>query len=143
MAKAFQRPADRPAHAKALQEALCRAEIEATERRAATGIAVHGAEPGLYIQFESPPGVELKLESFEDRRKGIELVAVKSVQPEPEGELVQLATDFGPHRRIEVDVPDLASLRLGRLIQQSPLPGIHAIRGRSHSGRPYARPAWP
>jgi hypothetical protein len=100
-AKAFQRPADRPAHAKMLQEALRAAEIEATKSRAATGVTVHGAEPGLYIQFESPPGVELKLESFEDRRKGIELVAVKSVQPEPEGELVQLATVFVPDGQVK------------------------------------------
>ena len=99
--KAFQPPADRPAHAKSLQEALQRAELEATERRAAIGIAVHGAEPGLYIRFESPHGVELKLESIEDRSQGIEMVAVKSVQPEPEGESVQIATVFVPDGQVK------------------------------------------
>lgn len=59
------------------------------------GLSVHGAEPGLYIQFESPPDVELKLESIEDRRKGIELVAVQNVD-RPEQQPIQLATVFVP-----------------------------------------------
>jgi hypothetical protein len=59
------------------------------------GIAVHGAQPGLYIQFESPPGVELKLESLEDRRKGIEIVAVQMVR-RPDEPAIQFATVFVP-----------------------------------------------
>jgi hypothetical protein len=55
----------------------------------------------LYIQFESPPGIELKLDSLEDRRQGIELVAVQVVQPEPEGPEVQLATVFVPDGRLK------------------------------------------
>ena len=66
------------------------------ERRESLGITVHGAEPGVYIQFESPTGVELKLDSLEDRRKGIELVAVQSYSPDPESAPVQLATAFVP-----------------------------------------------
>jgi hypothetical protein len=57
---------------------------------------VHGAEPGIYIQFESPPGVELKLESLENRKRGIELVAVQRTRVEAEGPAVQLATVFVP-----------------------------------------------
>jgi hypothetical protein len=30
---------------------------------------VHGAQLGLYVEFESPPGIELKLESLENRRR--------------------------------------------------------------------------
>jgi hypothetical protein len=59
-------------------------------------MAVHGAEPGLYIQFESQPGIELRLESLEDRRKGIEVVAVQQVRTEPEAPSVQRATVFVP-----------------------------------------------
>jgi len=40
------------------------AEQEAAARRQATGLDVHGAKPGIYVQFESPPGVDLKLESL-------------------------------------------------------------------------------
>ena len=59
-------------------------------------MTVHGAEPGVYIQFESPPGVELKLESLEDRRRGIELVAVQRVAAGPDEPIVQMATVFVP-----------------------------------------------
>jgi hypothetical protein len=92
----FAGPADQQAHAAALRSALDQARGETTERRETLGISVHGAEPGLYIQFESPAGVELKLDSLEDRRKGIELVAVQSLRPDPEGPAVQLATAFVP-----------------------------------------------
>ncbi|MGB9880981.1 MAG: S8 family peptidase, partial [Anaerolineae bacterium] len=43
-----------------------------------------------------PPGIELKLESLEDRGKGIELVAVQRFQPDPERPPVQRATVFVP-----------------------------------------------
>jgi hypothetical protein len=88
-------PQDRRRHARALERELTIAEREAHEARDATDISVHGAEPGIYIQFESPPNVELKLESLEERRKGIELVAVQNV-PGVEGATIQLATVFVP-----------------------------------------------
>lgn len=59
---------------------------------------MHGAEPGLYVQFESPPGVGLKLESLEDRRQKIELVAVQSAGTE--NEKIQLATVFIPEGKL-------------------------------------------
>lgn len=92
----FAGPQDRSAHAKALSASLQRAQEEAVERRAELGVTVRGAQPGLYIQFESPPGTELKLESLEDRLKGIELVAVQSFQPDPKRPPVQRATVFLP-----------------------------------------------
>ena len=89
-------PIDRRAHAEALSTALRHAHEEALRRRADTGVAVVGASPGLYIQFESPPGIELKLESLEDRRKGIELLAVQT-SPSASGDAsIQLATVFVP-----------------------------------------------
>lgn len=94
--KPYPRPQDRVAHARALSAALQRAQEEAVERRVSREFSVHGAAEGIYIQFDSLPGFELKLESLEDRRKGIELVAVQSVQP-GHGELpVQRATVFIP-----------------------------------------------
>jgi hypothetical protein len=66
------------------------------ESRGALGIAVHGAQPGLYIQFESPPDVGLKLESLEDKRKGIEVVAVQHVPRGDEQPPLQFATVFVP-----------------------------------------------
>lgn len=66
----------RSSHGAALKTAILQAETHANARRAASGITVHGATPGVYIQFESQPDVELNIPSLEDRRKGIEVVAV-------------------------------------------------------------------
>jgi hypothetical protein len=92
----FPGPQDRRRHARALRRALTTAEHEAEEAREALDVTVHGAEPGVYIQFESPPGVELKLESLEDRRRGIELVAVQRLAAGPDEPIVQLASVFVP-----------------------------------------------
>lgn len=92
-------PRNRRLHAAALRAALRQAEKESAEARDEIGISIHGAEPGLYIQFESQSGVELKLESLEDKRKGIELVAVQTVE-RPEQRPVQLATVFVPDGKL-------------------------------------------
>lgn len=89
-------PQDRNRHAIALQNALKKVQNEAAENRAATDITVHGAQPGLYIEFESPPDIELKLESLENRNSRIETVAVRHVQLKPNEPTVQLATVFVP-----------------------------------------------
>ena len=96
-------PANRRKHAGTLRTALRTAEREALSRRDTTKISVHGAEPGIYVQFESPPGVDLKLDSLEDRRQGIELVAFTQVQVERNREKVpvQFATVFIPDGRIK------------------------------------------
>jgi len=65
--------------------------LEATERRNALGIAVEGVEQGLYVQFDSPENVDLRLQSLENRQIGIELVAVQIVQPDPERAPIQRA----------------------------------------------------
>ena len=93
-------PQNRQLHAKALQAALLQAERETKQSRDAVQVSVHGAEPGLYVQFESPPGIELKLESLESRPSGIELVAAQRVQ-RPEQLPVQLATVFIPDGKIK------------------------------------------
>lgn len=92
-------PQNRQLHAEALNTALRQVERETRQSRDAVQVSVHGAEPGLYVQFESPPGVELKLESLEDRRSGIELIAVQRLQ-QPEQLPVQLATVFVPDGKV-------------------------------------------
>jgi hypothetical protein len=66
------------------------AEQEAADHRAELEITVRGAEPGLYLRFESVPGIPLKIESLENRRQGIEVVAVHT--PAAEGEALGRAT---------------------------------------------------
>ena len=93
---AYAGPPDQQRHAAALRDALMEAQRQAEANRAAVDISVHGAQPGLYVEFESPPGVDLKLESLEDRRRGIEMVAVRRGPADPEGLAVQFATVFVP-----------------------------------------------
>lgn len=89
-------PADRHGHAVALTAALQQAEQDAAQRRGTIGIVVEGANPGLYIEFDSVTNVPLKLESLENKRLGIELVAVRQVPSGVEGESLQKATVFVP-----------------------------------------------
>ena len=69
-------PTSRAKHGKALERSLKAAVLEANKRRVDAGIEIHGAVPGLYVQFESQPGVPLQVASLEDARQGIEVVAV-------------------------------------------------------------------
>jgi hypothetical protein len=95
-------PASRPAHGKGLKAALESAVVEGRQRRAGAGIDVHGAVAGLYIQFESQPGVPLKLSSLEDARQGIELVAVTHARTEePEPRQIERATVFVPENKVK------------------------------------------
>jgi hypothetical protein len=97
----FERPTDRQRHSAALQEALIAADQDAKASREAQAVVVQGAEPGIYIQFDSPPGVELKIESLEHKGKGIEVVAVRFALPDPQQPLVQRATVFVPDGQLK------------------------------------------
>lgn len=95
-------PASRAAHGKALTQALESAVIEAHQRRVDAGIQVHGAVPGLYVQFESQPGVPLHLSSLENLGQGIELVAVShSITAEAVPRPVERATVFVPEGKVK------------------------------------------
>lgn len=95
-------PSSRAAHGQALKNALAAAVAGAQQRRADAGIQVHGAVPGLYVQFESQPGVSLKLSSLEDARQGIELVAViHSQTEEAEPRRIERATVFVPEGKVK------------------------------------------
>lgn len=95
-------PTNRRQHGTALQHALKAAAIEANERRERAGIEVHGAMPGLYVQFESQPGVPLQVTSLEDSRQGIEVVAVShSKTEEAEPRRIEHATVFVPDGKVK------------------------------------------
>src|SRR5688500_3369979 len=86
-------PPDRAAHGKALRDSLQSALDATLQRRAALGAAA-GAPFGVRVVFESPPGVELKLDRLDVESRGIELLAVTTDGPVqraavliPEGEV--------------------------------------------------------
>jgi len=98
----------RRAHGKRLEKGLRDAHRAVVERRKAVGFEVHGAQPGLYVQFESVPGVPLNIASLEDQHKGIEVVAVTTVpvlddrpgrQDRPK--VVERATVFVPDGKVK------------------------------------------
>lgn len=95
-------PTSRPRHGRALERALKAAVMESSKRRDETDIEVHGAVPGMYLQFESQPGVPLQVKSLEDSRQGIEVVAVshsKTTEAEPRN--VERATVFVPDGKVK------------------------------------------
>lgn len=94
-------PPSRQKHAKALERALTSAVADATQRRSVAGITVHGAEPGLYVQFDSRPGVPLQLNTLEASASGIELVAVtQTMSNETVPKPVERATVFVPDGKV-------------------------------------------
>ncbi len=95
-------PASRAAHGAALKAALVAAVGEGHKRRDDAGVQVPGAVPGLYVQFESQPGVRLDLGSLEDARQGIELVAVTHFDTKDEAPLrVERAMVFVPEGKVK------------------------------------------
>lgn len=95
-------PTSRAKHGKALERSLRAAVVEANKRRDDAGIEIHGAVPGLYVQFESQPGVPLKVSSLEDARQGIEVVAVSGSNPdEPKSQRIERATVFVPDGKVK------------------------------------------
>ena len=89
-------PSNRQTHARQLNQQLQQAQTTAAQQRAGQDIAVAGAVDGVYIQFESFPGVRLALESLDPRsvRPHPELVSVQDVTT-PAG-VVEYATVFVP-----------------------------------------------
>lgn len=71
-------PASRAAHGRALTRALELAVQTAHVRRAASGVQIPDAKPGMYVEFEGVPGVALDVAKLESRKQGIELVAVRT-----------------------------------------------------------------
>lgn len=91
------RPVSRAAHGRALSRALELAVETAHVRRAALGVEIEGAKPGMYVEFEGVPGVRLDVTKLESRKQGIELVAVRTTLTEEESpRRVDHATVFVP-----------------------------------------------
>lgn len=95
-------PKCRAAHGSALKQALQSAVVDAHQRRIDAGFHVHGAVPGLYVQFESQPGVPLQVTSLEDARQGIEVVAVNFRSTDgPDPRRIECATVFVPDGKVK------------------------------------------
>ena len=101
-APVFTRPSDRPQHAAVLKLALETANTEAVEMRQQTPLTVEGAHPGRYIEFEGPPGVDLKIDSIDLRGSGIEVVAVQPRREADQTATAQRATVFIPDGKLDV-----------------------------------------
>lgn len=96
-AKSFDRPADRVQHAQQLTQALTTAVEQVAARRAAEGVA---GTVGILVQFEAPPGVDLKLESVENKHAGIEVRGVRRTRQAEDLPYVETATVFIPEGKV-------------------------------------------
>jgi hypothetical protein len=74
-------PSNRRGHGQQLESALRQAEAAGQSRRQAEELRLDGAVDGIYVRFESFPGVELALESLDPRQGKVhpELRAVREV----------------------------------------------------------------
>ena len=97
--KAFARPPNRIQHSQQLTHALTTAVEEASVRRAVEAAAAP-ADVGIYVQFQAPAGVELKLESLENKHAGIEVRGVHRTRAAEGEAYVETATVFIPEGKV-------------------------------------------
>jgi len=89
-------PRQRETHGQRLArqfDAIRQQSLTAIEEQKAYGI---DAKNGIYLQFESEPDFELKFESLEAQRSGIELLAVQQLDGRT------LATVFVPEGKLDI-----------------------------------------
>lgn len=91
----------RAAHGSSLVSAIRTAELAAQTRRANAGYAIHGARPGIYLEFESPPGIPLSLHTLENHPQGIEIVAVTHGSTSTTSTSIERAVVFVPDGKID------------------------------------------
>jgi len=93
-------PSNRANHAATLRSELEGAESEGSARRSERGMSVEGSISGIYVAFESFPGLRLALESLDPQAGRIhpELRSVHEV--ETDGQVVEEATVFIPDRKL-------------------------------------------
>lgn len=91
---------NRQSHGQMLKAQLTLAEV-ASKKRVLSIPQERLATPGVYIQFESDPGFELKLESLDDRTQGIELIAVETMPPQGGKAARMTATVLVPEGKID------------------------------------------
>lgn len=89
-------PAHRAGHGARLAQELQTAQTSGLARREQRDVQIDSAIEGIYVVFESVPGVELKLESLDPRQghRHPELVAVQ--EAEVDGQVTERATVFVP-----------------------------------------------
>ncbi|MEV5721788.1 S8 family peptidase [Amycolatopsis mediterranei] len=90
-------PADRRQHGRQLRSSLEQAESDGVTRREATPVRVEGAVEGVYVSFESFPGVQLALNPLDPKAGRVhpELMSVQQIDI-GDGELRERATVFVP-----------------------------------------------
>jgi hypothetical protein len=89
-------PSSRYAHGTSLRSALTGAVAEGEAKRTAADVSVPGSVPGVYVEFESFPRIELALETL-DPQRGRVRPELRSVRLVREGEDVrEFATVFIP-----------------------------------------------
>lgn len=93
-------PENRRRHGAGLAARLREAESQGTARREATSLSVEGSIPGIYVVFESFPGIELALQRLDPRVGKVhpELVSVQEVVIEEKK--VEKATVFIPDGKL-------------------------------------------
>lgn len=98
----LQRPDDRHSHGNRLHTELEQAEAKSAERRRGIGVTVEGTVEGTYIVFDSFPGIDLALKTF-DPRQGKVHPELRSVREDfnSNNEPVERATVFVPQGTIK------------------------------------------
>jgi len=99
-APTFTRPSNRELHGTTLRAALQTADTEAAQQREQAPLSIQGANPGRYIEFEGPAGVDLKIESLDLQGSGIEVVAVHPRRETEPPSPTQRATVFIPDGKL-------------------------------------------
>jgi hypothetical protein len=97
--KAFDRPRNRIQHSQQLTQALATVVEEAGVRRRGEAAAAP-ADAGIYVQFQAPAGVDLKLESLENKHAGIEVRGVHRTPGTEGAAYVETATVFIPEGKV-------------------------------------------
>ncbi len=98
-AKAFQRPANRAQHARNLTVALNRAVEQGVVGRRQAEQAERGGA-GILVAFQAPQGVELNLQSLENKPAGIEVRDVTRLAAQDEQTFIETATVFIPEESV-------------------------------------------
>jgi hypothetical protein len=93
-------PGDRPAHAQSLKSGLEAAAAQGQAQREPEGVEIAGVIPGIYVTFESFPGIDLAFEKLDPRQGKIhpQLRAVREVIVN--GNVIEQATVFIPDGKL-------------------------------------------
>ena len=101
---------DRGGQATKVRRGLDRVWAEAESAREQRKAVSLPAKNGTYIEFESAPGFDLKIDSLENRRSGIRLLNVREVE-DATGELVEYATVYVPAGKEHILVKKVEAYR--------------------------------